>query len=143
MADPCEVCERLAEDETLELALRGPELSAFVVRRLCEISSSLVDISEASGGGEAPSSSTANNSLVAVTTSSTAVLAANADRLGGWVKNISDTPIYVVLAATATALLPTLIDPGQTLVIPEIYVGPISAIHAGTGSKSLEVVEFE
>lgn len=141
MAEPCDYCGQLAEDEDLEIVLRESEFRGFALKKLCEVGDLLTDLVEAGGGATAVS--LANESIVAVAASNTSVLAANSSRKGGWVKNISDTPIYVSLSATATTSKPTLLDSGQSLTIPASYIGAVSAIHAGVGTKNLEVVELE
>lgn len=83
--------------------------------------------------------------LVSVATTSTSVLASNASRKGGWVRNISDVDIYVSFSATATTAKPSALSPGSSLSLGDsrcVYTGAVAAIHADTGSKSLEVVEF-
>ncbi len=80
--------------------------------------------------------------IIAVGTSSTSVLGANADRNPtSWVRNISDTDIYVSLSGTATTSKPTVVRPDGVFVLG-VYKGAVSAIHGGSGSKSLEVVEL-
>lgn len=80
-----------------------------------------------------------------VTTSSSVVLAANTSRIDGWIKNISDQTIFVSFSGTATTSKPTKLEPEETLPFlgkRAIYRGAISAIHAGTGSKTVEIIEF-
>jgi len=87
---------------------------------------------------------TTTQTIISVTTSSTSVLSANANRLAGWVRNISDTTIYVSLSGTASASAPSKLSPGESLQFGNgtwCYTGAVAAIHAGSGNKSLEVVE--
>lgn len=80
-----------------------------------------------------------------VTTSSQVVLASNASRKGGWVRNISDTIMYVSFSGTAATNKPTKLEPGESLSFKGfddvVYTGAVSAIHAGSGNKVLEIVE--
>lgn len=85
--------------------------------------------------------------IVAVNDASTAVLAANATRKSGWIKNISDTDIYVFMGALAVVGQPTLISPGASFILGTmgtvVYTGAITAIHAAAGlTKNVEVIQF-
>jgi hypothetical protein len=83
--------------------------------------------------------------LINVATSSTPVLPANATRKGGWVRNISDSEIYVSFSTTATSGKPSLLSQGASLSLSGqgwVYTGAVAAIHAATGTKTLEVVEL-
>lgn len=90
-----------------------------------------------------PTSSPTANTLPDVTTSSGVVLATNAARRGAIFVNLSDTRFWMTLGPTAVVNTGIPLDPGEkwTFTQPRNarYVGPISAIHAGTGTKSLSV----
>ncbi len=80
--------------------------------------------------------------VVAVGTTSTLVLGQNSDAAERTIINDSDTTIYLRLAATGAAV-------GQGMRLnanggsysTEAYLGPVSAIHGGTGTKNLVVTE--
>lgn len=91
---------------------------------------------------EQSGASITTETLKTVTTSSSVVISANTARLGAWVRNISDTDIYVSHSGTATTAKPSLVKPDQSLKIISGYTGDVSAIHGGSGNKSLEVVEL-
>ncbi len=79
--------------------------------------------------------------LFTVTTTSQVILAANASRKIGWVRNISDADIYVSLSGTAATTLPHKVKPDASLNLGNssgVYTGAVSAITA-VGTKSLEV----
>lgn len=89
-------------------------------------------------------SGTATQTLAAPTGVVSTVLAANVNRLGGWVRNIGAGNIYVRFGAGATVLLPTLLQPGDSLLFSvggPVYTGIVTAITAG-GTESLEVTEL-
>lgn len=92
-----------------------------------------------------PTTSSATNSSTAAPTGVTSVvLAANASRKGGWVKNIDVANVYVAFGATATVLTPTLLEPGASLLFENggvLYTGAVAAITGG-GTGSLEIVEL-
>lgn len=93
----------------------------------------------------ATASAITTEATINVATSSTSVLASNSSRKGGWVRNISDVDIYVSFSGAATTSKPTRVSPEQSLYLAQwggIYTGAVSAIHASSGSKSLEVVEL-
>lgn len=79
---------------------------------------------------------------VNATTSTGVVVAARADRNYLRITNASDTVVYLRLAATAAT-----VGTGVYLAAAggyfeiEGYAGAVSAIHGGTGSKVLTVVE--
>jgi hypothetical protein len=90
---------------------------------------------------------TATQTIVEVNDTSTDVLPENLARKGGWVKNISDWNIVVSLSAAAALTEPTILEPGNPLVLgiagSVVYQGPVTAIHDAAGlQKQLEVVEF-
>jgi hypothetical protein len=87
---------------------------------------------------------TVTESTGSVTTSSSQVLAANANRKGGYIQNISDTDIYLSWGGTATTSK-TLLTPGSSLpllITGLVYTGLVRAIHAGSGTKTLAIVEL-
>lgn len=97
------------------------------------------------GGGNTAVSSATTQAIVSVTTSNTSILSSNSSRVGGWVKNISDEDIYISFSGTAATNKPTKIRPDASLTLSGdgwVYQGAVAAIHAGTGSKSVEVVEL-
>ena len=81
-----------------------------------------------------------------VTTTSAVIAGANGARRGGWIRNIDATEnIYISFSATATTSKPSLVRPFEYLYLHSnhhIYTGQISAIHAGTGSKVVEIVQW-
>lgn len=88
---------------------------------------------------------TINETLGGVTTSSTTIIAANATRVGGWVKNISDEPVFIRLGGAASVSLPTKLEPGESLKLGDglwCHVGAVAAIHGGSGTKNVECVEL-
>jgi len=88
--------------------------------------------------------SSSDETLAAPDGVSAVVLAANADRKGGWVKNTGTLAVWVSLSGTASIALPTRLDPGATLELASgayRYTGAVSAITAGD-TGSLEVVEL-
>lgn len=79
-----------------------------------------------------------------VTTSSTTILAANANRKGGWIKNKSDVSIWVSFGGVAVNTAPSELEPGDVLKFSDdrwIYTGDVNAIHYGVGNKAVELVE--
>lgn len=84
--------------------------------------------------------------IVPVTDVSTTLLNANADRIGGWVKNISAIDIYVSFSDVATTSKPTKLIPGASLSFagPQyIYTGKVTAINSsGSTPRNMEVVEL-
>ncbi len=80
---------------------------------------------------------------VAVGTASTPVVGSTPGRVELVLTNDSDTTVYLRLAATGAAL-------GQGIRLnanggsfsTDKYLGPVSAIHGGTGTKNLCVVEI-
>lgn len=83
--------------------------------------------------------------IVGVTTASAVVLPANINRLGGWLRNVSDSDITIYLGATAAAGQLIVLNPGDRFDISRdsyVYIGAVAAIHASTGTKNLEVVEL-
>ena len=97
------------------------------------------------GGGNTAVSSATTQAIISVTTSNTSILSSNSSRVGGWVKNISDEDIYISFSGTAATNKPTKIRPDASLTLSGdgwVYQGAVAAIHAGTGSKSVEVVEL-
>jgi hypothetical protein len=88
-------------------------------------------------------SSVTTEAVISVGSSSTSVLAANASRIDGWVKNISTETIYVSLSAAATTAKPSKLAAGESLRFGHVYDGAVAAIHADAGNThSLEVVEL-
>lgn len=80
-----------------------------------------------------------------VTTSSSTILATNASRKAGYLVNESDTDIHVSFGSTATTAKQKVIANGGSLSFTVggiVFQGNVNAIHAGTGSKALYVVEF-
>lgn len=97
------------------------------------------------GGGNTEVDAATIQDLVSVTTSNTSVLAANGSRVGGWLRNISDIDIFVSLSATAAIDKPSKLTPGASFPLSGdgwVWTGAVAAIHNGSGSKSLEVVEL-
>jgi hypothetical protein len=93
---------------------------------------------------ESPSISTVTESTGSVTTSSTTLLAANTARTGGYIQNTSDTDIYISLGGTATTSKTLVSASGGVftlLISGRVYTGAITAIHTGTGSKSIVLVQ--
>lgn len=83
--------------------------------------------------------------VIAVGVASTAVLAANAARIAGWVKNIDETYIWVSFSGTATAAKPTKLAPGEVLQLTGPgwrYTGAVSAIQTAGSTLNLEVVQL-
>lgn len=83
--------------------------------------------------------------LGGVTTSSSTIIAANASRVGGWVKNISDEPVFVRFGGAAAVNLPTKLEPGESVKLGDglwCHVGAVTAIHGGSGTKNVECVEL-
>jgi hypothetical protein len=81
-------------------------------------------------------------SAVAVTTSSTTVLAANPARLYALLVNDSDTTLYLALGDPAVAGRGIRLNAQGgayeiSQLLGNLYTGVITAIHAGTGSKSI------
>lgn len=91
--------------------------------------------------------SSVNESSVNVTTSSQVLVAANADRIGGYIQNVSDTTINYSYTGTAATtglkLFPNQSLPFQFGYNGAVYTGAMSFIHGGTGSKALMIVEVE
>ena len=87
-----------------------------------------------------------NEFIVAVATTNTAVLGADNQRKGGWVRNIDATiDIYVSMSSTAATNKPTKLRPNEYLYLSgyhHIHRGAIAAIHADSGTKNLEVVTW-
>ena len=109
-----------------------------VLNALCNISSTGIPVSPI------VASAVVTETLATVGVASSVVLAANATRKGGWVKNISNEYIWVSFSATATAVKPTQLAPGVVLPFVNsgvLYTGVVSAI-CPAGNNSLEVVEF-
>ena len=87
-------------------------------------------------------SSPHTDTVVSVTTTSTQILAAYAGRNPrSWARNISDTDLYVSFSSPASNAKPTKIAPDGVFLIGP-YTGALYAIHYGSGSKSLEVMEL-
>lgn len=90
--------------------------------------------------------SVTSETIVSVATTSTAVLSANTNRKGGRLTNIdASISIYVSFSSTATTSKPTKLTPGSSIYLSGdgwVYQGAVSAIHADTGTKSLEVLEL-
>lgn len=95
-----------------------------------------------SAGTVAPYTTPHTSANVAVATTSTTVLAAYATRVGGSVKNISDTTVVVKLGSPATLGEPTSVAAGATYIIPAGYTGIVTAIHGGVGTKTVEAVDY-
>lgn len=102
-----------------------------------------VTLCDDSGAAITPSSTPVANSLPDVTTSSSEVLAASPTRRGVIFYNASDVRIWLTLGATAVLNTGIPLEPGEkwTFTQPRDarYVGAISAIHGGSGNKSLSV----
>lgn len=145
------VCAQL---DTLIPTLDNP-YEAAVLQLLCallqkgsgmparDIPNPLPVIIDSGGGGSVASSAFEERHSVLVT--STIAVAANPDRKGGWVRNLSDVDFYVSFSGTAVMTKPTLLNPGATLSFSGngwLYVGAVSVIHGSTGAKILEVVEM-
>lgn len=134
MADSCDSfgCTDAMTNNVVSFRMR-------VLQYLCQIL--------AQGVSRVLASTVQTEAVIDVNDASTVVLATNLDRKGGWVKNISDTDIYVSFSTSADTTKPTLLEPGNSLVLGlaggVTYQGPVSAIHAAAGlQKQLEVVEF-
>ncbi len=89
---------------------------------------------------------TPTHSVVSVATSTTQVLAANANRVHALFVNDSDTVIYVMLGAAAVLNQGIRLNPGGgayelSLKMGNLYTGLVNAIHGGTGTKALLVLE--
>lgn len=85
-------------------------------------------------------------SVVAVDVTSTTLVAANTDRFNVVIENRTSQDIFICLGPTATTATAFMIlyDKGDVLNIPGWYHnGAISAIHAGTGTKNVQVTEVE
>ena len=84
------------------------------------------------------------SSSVSVKTTSALIIEGNPDRVYASFANISTTPIYLTFGyyARVEEGIP-LLTKGSTYEITSInlYTGPVSAIHSGTGTKTLCVVE--
>lgn len=96
-------------------------------------------------GGGGITAGTPTETAPNVTTSSSTVLASNASRKAGYLVNESDTDIYVSFGSTATTAKQKIRANGGSLSFTVggiIFQGNVNAIHAGTGSKALYVVEF-
>ena len=136
--DPCEPC---ACDPAKTM---GDPLSAryTVARIMCAILAQLQEgIIVTPGVLPAP---TATQTLAPVTGVVSTVLAANAARVGGWVRNIGATTIFVRFGAGATIILPTALAPGDSLLFAvggPVYTGIVTAITAGA-AENLEVTEL-
>jgi hypothetical protein len=79
---------------------------------------------------------------VAVATSSTEALAANPARLYALLVNDSDATVYLALGETAVAGQGIRLNASGgsyeiSQLLGNLYTGVITAIHAGTGSKSI------
>ncbi len=81
---------------------------------------------------------------VNVTTATTAILAANADRLWARITNISGVTIYLGFGTDAVANAGyTLVDGASfTLDVTTPWQGTINGIHASTGNKAVTIVEI-
>lgn len=91
-----------------------------------------------------PSTGTPSESAVAVTTTSTSVLSANSSRKYLQVINDSDTVIYVSIDGGAAAVnTGTRLNAFGGSAVWDTYVpaGAVTAIHGGTGAKTLLVTE--
>ena len=89
---------------------------------------------------------TPTHTAVTVTTASGAALAANAVRLYALLINDSDETIYLKLGATAVANEGIRLNANggnyeMSKKLGNLYTGVINAIHGGTGSKKLLVLE--
>ena len=85
-------------------------------------------------------------SVLATTTSSQLALAVNTNRKYAMLINDSDTAIYVKIAATAVANEGIRLNPNGgayeiSSAIGNLHIGEINAIHGGTGTKNLLIVE--
>lgn len=84
------------------------------------------------------------SSNASVKTTSALIIEGNPDRVYALFTNISTTPIYLSFSNYARVRegIP-LLTKGSTYEITSInlYTGPVSAIHSGTGTKTLCVVE--
>lgn len=85
-------------------------------------------------------------STIAVGATTTAVVPASTSRQYLLLVNVSDTDMYLSLGGNAAALsgLPLYANGGSyemSIVLGNLYAGAITAIHAGSGSKSLVVLE--
>lgn len=76
-----------------------------------------------------------------VTTASGSILAANSSRkVGGWIQNNSDTDVWLEIGGAAVASQGiSLLGGGGTFLVNTAQ--EIRAIHAGTGTKNLDVYE--
>ena len=86
----------------------------------------------------------ATHSQVIVGTSTTPVVAANHKRIFAGFYNVSDTEILLELGSGADSEsipLPPY-DGAHEINGDELYTGQVAAIHYGTGSKNLNVVEY-
>lgn len=91
-----------------------------------------------------PQYTTPANTGVNVTTASTAILAANSDRLYAIIVNASDTLIYLGIGAAAVAGKGIYLKAnGGSYEInwTNLYTGAIYGIHGGSGNKVVTVVE--
>lgn len=92
----------------------------------------------------APVASSVTESSYSVTTSSSMAVAANASRKGGYIQNISDTDMYISWGSTATTTTKTKLFSGASMplqITNLVYTGAIYAIHGGTGTKTLVIVQ--
>ncbi len=84
--------------------------------------------------------------IVEVTDVNTVLLVANANRIGGWVRNISAIDIYVSFSDQARIDKPTKLVPGANLSFAGdqfIYTGKVCAINSsGSTPRQVEVVEL-
>lgn len=91
--------------------------------------------------------SSVTESTGGVTTSSSSILSSNSSRKGGYIQNETDTDIWVSLGGTATTAAPSsrVRAYGGTLSLiidgKNVYTGAVTAIHGGSGTKNVTVVE--
>lgn len=91
-----------------------------------------------------PVSTVTTEANVTITGASTPILAANANRVGGYIKNIGNANVYVSFSATAATSKPTLCGPGAAVTLSGsgwVYTGDVAGITAGS-SVDVEVVEL-
>lgn len=93
---------------------------------------------------EAPINPT--HTTLAVSTSTQAALAANAARRYALLINDSDTDIYIKFGAAAVANQGIRLNAAggsheMNITLGNLYLGAINAIHGGTGTKTLLILE--
>lgn len=88
---------------------------------------------------------TVTQSVVGVTTTTATVVAANGERKGGFIVNVSDTTVWISFSGDAVEdeCIPVFPNSSLALDINGYPVkGAIAALHGGTGTKNIVVEEI-